>query len=251
MKYALKPDELENQNEHHFFLKTKKLDVKTSDAFVILINQNDADRLGIMPGDELRLDWNDKSVELYVDISSDLINEGEFGLFADIFEKYDIKEGKLAKLSFAKRAPSLKAIYKKLYGGVLNFNEIYQIIKDIVDHRLNSLEVTFFIAPSFNEKNLDLNEMYYTTKSIAMLGDTFDFGEMVADKHSTGGLPGNRVTPIIIPIVSSFGICIPKTSSRSITSPAGTSDAVESIMKVDFTADQIKEIVKENNACLV
>jgi AMP phosphorylase len=188
---------------------------------------------------------------LYVDISSDLVNEGEFGLFIDIFEKYDIKEGKLARLSFAKRAPSLKAIYKKLYGGVLNFNEIYQIIKDIVDRRLNNLEVTFFIAPSFNENNLDLNEMYYTTKSIAMLGDTFDFGEIVADKHSTGGLPGNRVTPIIIPIVSSFGVCIPKTSSRSITSPAGTSDAVESIMKVDFTADQIKEIVKENNACLV
>jgi thymidine phosphorylase len=59
------------------------------------------------------------------------------------------------------------------------------------------------------------------------------------------------VIPIIIPIVASFGVCIPKTSSRSITSPAGTSDAVESIMKVDFTADQIKDIVKENNACLV
>jgi thymidine phosphorylase len=133
----------------------------------------------------------------------------------------------------------------------LNFNEIYQIIKDIVDRRLNNLEIAFFIAPSFNEKNLDLDEMYYTTKSIAMLGDTFDFGEIVADKHSTGGLPGNRVTPIIIPIVSSFGVCIPKTSSRSITSPAGTSDAVESIMKVDFTAEQIREIVKKNNACLV
>ncbi|OQA62985.1 MAG: Pyrimidine-nucleoside phosphorylase [Ignavibacteria bacterium ADurb.Bin266] len=190
-------------------------------------------------------------MELYTDISSDLVNEGEFGLFLDIFDRFDIKEGELLRLSFAKRAPSLKAIYKKLKGGVLNFNEIYQIIKDIVDHRLNELEVTFFIAPSFNEKNVDLNEVYYTTKSIAMLGDTFDFGEMVADKHSTGGLPGNRVTPIIIPIVASYGICIPKTSSRSITSPAGTADAVETIMRVDFTSDQIKEMVKKNNACLV
>ncbi|HRZ29977.1 MAG TPA: hypothetical protein P5052_04600 [Candidatus Paceibacterota bacterium] len=56
MEYALKPDELENQNEHHFFLKTKKLDIRTGDVFVILINQNDAHRLGIMPGDELNLD---------------------------------------------------------------------------------------------------------------------------------------------------------------------------------------------------
>lgn len=251
MKYALKQEELDQKNEHHFFLKTKKINIRTGNAFVILINQADADRLGIMPGDELKLDWDDKSMELYTDISSDLVNEGEFGLFLDIFDRFDIKEGELLRLSFAKRAPSLKAIYKKLKGGVLNFNEIYQIIKDIVDHRLNELEVTFFIAPSFNEKNVDLNEVYYTTKSIAMLGDTFDFGEMVADKHSTGGLPGNRVTPIIIPIVASYGICIPKTSSRSITSPAGTADAVETIMRVDFTSDQIKEMVKKNNACLV
>lgn len=251
MKYALKQEELDQKNEHHFFLKAKKINIRTGNAFVILINQADADRLGIMPGDELKLDWDDKSMELYTDISSDLVNEGEFGLFLDIFDRFDIKEGELLRLSFAKRAPSLKAIYKKLKGGVLNFNEVYQIIKDIVDHRLNELEVTFFIAPSFNEKNVDLNEVYYTTKSIAMLGDTFDFGEMVADKHSTGGLPGNRVTPIIIPIVASYGICIPKTSSRSITSPAGTADAVETIMRVDFTSDQIKEMVKKNNACLV
>jgi len=251
MRYALKSSEIETKNEHHFFLKVKKINIRTGNAFIILINQEDADRLGIMPGDELKLDWQDKSIELHADISSDLVSEGEFGLFLDIFDKFDIKEGSLVRLSFAERAPSLKAIYKKLKGGILNFNEIYQIIKDIVDHKLNELEVTFFIAPSFNERNVDLNEMYYTTKSIAMLGDSFYFGDVVADKHSTGGLPGNRVTPIIIPIVASFGVCIPKTSSRSITSPAGTSDTVETIMKVDFSSEQIKEMVKKNNACLV
>jgi AMP phosphorylase len=251
MKYALKQNELEHINEHHFFLKLKKIDIKTGNSFIMLINQNDADRLGIMPGDELKLDWNEKSIELYTNVSPDLVPEGHFGLFLDIFDKYDIKEGELMRLSFAKRAPSIKAIYKKLKGGILNFNEVYQIIKDIVDHKLDELEVTFFIAPSFNEKNVDLNEMYYTTKSIAMLGDTFDFGDMVADKHSTGGLPGNRVTPIIVPIVSSFGICIPKTSSRSITSPAGTADTVETVMRVDFSSSQIRDLIKENNACLV
>ena len=249
--YPLKKEELEEKNEYHFFLKVKKINIKTGSAFVILINKFDAERLGIMPGDELTLNWNGIGIELYTDITEDLVGEGEFGLFLDIFEKYEIKDQELMQLSFATRAPSIKAIYKKLKGGILNFNETYQIIKDIVDHRLNELEVTFFIAPSFNEKNINLDEVYYMTKSIAMLGDTFDFGEIVADKHSTGGLPGNRMTPIIIPIVSSFGVCIPKTSSRSITSPAGTADAVETIMKVDFTTEQIKEIVDKNKACLV
>ena len=251
MKYGLKKDELDQKNKHHFFLRVKKINIRAGSAYIILINQADADRLGIMPGDELKLDWENKSIELYTDISSDLVKEGEFGLFLDIFDKFDIKENELLRLSFAKRAPSIKAIYKKLRGEVLNFNEVYQIIRDIVDRRLNELEITFFVAPSFNEKNIDFNEVYYMTKSVAMLGDTFDFGDMVADKHSTGGLPGNRVTPIIIPIVASYGICIPKTSSRSITSPAGTADTLETIMNVEFSSDEIREIVKKNNACMV
>jgi hypothetical protein len=56
MKYGLKKDELEQKNKHHFFLKAKKINIRTGNAYIILVNQIDADRLGIMPGDELRLD---------------------------------------------------------------------------------------------------------------------------------------------------------------------------------------------------
>lgn len=238
-------------NGYHFFLKAKHVSIRTGNAWVALIHKTDAERLGIMPGDELKIEWQNKITEVAVDITEELVLAGEIGLFIDIIEKYDISEQELLKLSFAKRAPSLKAIYKKLKGQKLNFNEIYQIVKDIVDRRLNNIEVAFFVAPSFNEKNFLLDEIYYMTKSVAMLGDNLKFGDVVADKHSTGGLPGNRLTPLVVSMVSSFGVCIPKTSSRSITSPAGTADAMESIMKVDFTTDEIKQIVNDNNACLV
>lgn len=240
-----------DNNLYHFFLKAKHIDIKTGSAWVALINKTDAERLGIMPGDELHVEWKEKTTEISVDVSEDLVSPGEIGLFTDIIEKYNISEQDLLKLSFAKRAPSLKAIYKKLQGKKLNFNEINQIVKDIVERRLNNLEVAFFIAPSFNEKNFSLDEIFSMTKSVATTGDNLKFGEVVADKHSTGGLPGNRITPLIVSIVGSLGICIPKTSSRAITSPAGTADAMETIMRVDFETEQIKKIVKENNACLV
>ncbi len=241
----------ESPNGYHFFLKSKHVNIRTGSAWVALVNKIDSERLGIMPGDELKIEWKDKITEVAVDITEDLVLEGEIGLFTDIVEKYNISDQELLTLSFAKRAPSLKAIYKKLKGEKLNFNEIYLIVKDIVDRRLNNVEVAFFVAPSFNEKSFQLDEIYYMTKAVAMLGDNLKFGDIVADKHSTGGLPGNRLTPLVVSMVGSFGVCIPKTSSRAITSPAGTADSMETIMKVDFTTEEIKQIVKENNACLV
>ncbi|MFD2854941.1 hypothetical protein ACFSZS_09335 [Seohaeicola zhoushanensis] len=59
-------------------------------------------------------------------------------------------------------------------------------------------------------------------------GDRLDWGRArVLDKHCVGGLPGNRTSPIVVAIVAAAGEIIPKTSSRAITSPAGTADTME------------------------
>lgn len=73
----------------------------------------------------------------------------------------------------------------------------------------------------------------------------------MADKHSVGGVAGNRTTMIVVPILASLGVTIPKTSSRAITSPSGTADTMEVLAGVTFPVKRIKEIVKKNNACLV
>jgi len=204
-----------------------------------------------LPGDELVLSWKNKETEVGVDISSEIVKPQEVGIFKDISSKYKIKEGDLIKFTFANRAPSLQAIYKKLFRQKLTYKEILSIIDDIVKHRLNDIEIAFFIASAFDEDNFSEEELYYLTKAIVQTGDTMKFEKITADKHSTGGLPGNRVTPIIVPIVASFGVCIPKTSSRSITSAAGTADAVETIMNVKFNTQQIYNLVKKNKGCLV
>jgi thymidine phosphorylase len=74
---------------------------------------------------------------------------------------------------------------------------------------------------------------------------------IIVDKHCIGGIPGNRTSMIVVPIVAAHGLTIPKTSSRAITSPAGTADTMEVLARVDVSVDEMKEIVATCRGCLV
>ncbi|MFX1595288.1 MAG: hypothetical protein ACFFBK_04410 [Promethearchaeota archaeon] len=66
-----------------------------------------------------------------------------------------------------------------------------------------------------------------------------------------GGVPGNKVSLIIVPIVAAAGLTIPKSSTRAITSPSGTADSMEVLAPVAFTPTELKEIVSKENACII
>jgi thymidine phosphorylase len=72
----------------------------------------------------------------------------------------------------------------------------------------------------------------------------------VVDKHSIGGIPGNRTTMIVAPIVAAHGLIMPKTSSRAITSPAGTADTMEVLAKVDLSEAEMRSVVERCGACI-
>ncbi|OQB44492.1 MAG: Pyrimidine-nucleoside phosphorylase [Parcubacteria group bacterium ADurb.Bin159] len=234
-----------------FFLKAKQLDIKTGNSWIAVINEVDGHRFDLKAGDELVLNWKNKSTDIIIDLTSSLVKPGEIGFFQDVFSHYKIKNGELIELEIARHPVSLKAIRKKLLGERLTYKEIYSIVSDIVEYRLDEVEIAFFIASAFAHKNFSQKEIYYLTKAMALTGPTFNFGRKVADKHSIGGLPGNRITPIIVGIIGSFNICIPKTSSRAITSAAGTADTFEVLAPVTFKAKEIYNLVKKYNACLV
>jgi len=69
--------------------------------------------------------------------------------------------------------------------------------------------------------------------------------------NSIGGVPGDKTSILAVPIIASAGLTIPKTSSRSITSPAGTADRMEVLAPVEFDTVGIKRIVKKTGGCLV
>lgn len=145
---------------------------------------------------------------------------------------------------------ALKAIQKKLVGKKLSYREIYAIMDEIANDRLGDVLTTYFAASGYS-KGFSYDEIYYLTKAMVETGEKLKFSGIVADKHSIGGLPGARATMIIVPIIASAGFKIPKSSSRAITTPAGTADSMEVLAEVTFTEDEIYKIVEKTNGCIV
>ena len=243
-------------NGHKIFLRAKKLDVQAGHQWVVVIHQKDAIRYGLKPGDELIFKWRNHKTVVVVDVTAltkavDLVKPGFVGIFRDIFNAYKIQNNDLVEFILAGRPISVKAIQKKLLGKRLSYSEIYSIIKDIVDYRLDEVEIAFFVASAFDKASFSREEMYFLTKAMAETGEMLHFKNCVADKHSVGGLPGNRVTPNLVAILASEGVCIPKTSSRAITSAAGTADSFEVIAPVKLDLKKLKWVVKKTQGCLV
>jgi len=234
-----------------FLLKVKYLDIKTGYPWIAIIHEKDGEHFGIRAGDKLALKWKEKKTEISVDTTRSIVNKGEIGLFRDITNRYKIKKGELLELRLAGQSASLKTIHKKLDEKKISYEEIRSLISDIARYRISDLELAFFIASAFDKKNFSREEIYYLTKAISETGEMMKFGDIVADKHSIGGIPGNRITPIVVSIVASCGVIIPKTSSRAVTSAAGTADTMEVLAPVGFTSKEIKKIVKKTNGCLI
>src|SRR3990167_8744113 len=145
---------------------------------------------------------------------------------------------------------ALEAIRKKLVGKKLTYKEIYAIMDQIAEDKLGDVLTTYFVASGYSE-GFTNDEIYYLTRAMVETGEKLSFSGLVADKHSVGGVPGTRTTLIVVPIVAACGFKIPKSSSRAITTPAGTADVMEVLADVTFTKGEIYEIVKKTNACIV
>lgn len=145
---------------------------------------------------------------------------------------------------------ALEAIRRKLVGKTLSYKEVYAVMDQIAHDRLGDVLTTYFVASGYS-KGFSDDEIYYLTKAMVETGEKLGFKGIVADKHSIGGAPGTRTTLIIVPIIASAGFRIPKSSSRAITTPAGTADVMETLCKVTFSKEEICKIVENVNACIV
>ncbi len=145
---------------------------------------------------------------------------------------------------------AIEAIKKKLVGKSLSYHEIFAIMDEIANERLGPVLTTYFAAAGFKEGFND-EELYHLTRAMVATGPKLHFKGIVADKHSTGGVAGTRTTMILVPIIAAAGYQIPKTSSRAITSPAGTADTMEVLAPVTFSPKQIEQLVTKAGGCIV
>jgi len=148
-----------------------------------------------------------------------------------------------------KAVDTIELIKKALDGKRLTKDEMKRIISDALAGKLPDVAIAAFIVRQYI-KPLSTDEIADLTFAMVETGATVDFGPYTVDKHSIGGVPGNKVSLLIVPIIASTGLRIPKTSSRSITT-IGTADTFEVLAKVDFSLDEVVEIVKKTNGCIV
>ena len=179
------------------------------------------------------------------------LKEGEASLSQSAWNALQAKEGDEIVFSHLPVVNSMRAVRSKMYRQSLSDSDLHSILKDIVDEKYSNIELAAFITACAGD-NMNESEIISLTKAMIDVGQKLNWNkDIVLDKHCVGGLPGNRTTPIVVSIVAAAGYTIPKTSSRAITSPAGTADTIETMTPANLTIEQIKEVVTKENGCFV
>ncbi len=200
----------------------------------------------------VKVSLRDKSIFATLStIDGEFLSHGEVSLSSGAWERLGAKEGDEITLSHPKPLHSLSFIRSKVYGKELSLEQIQYILDDVVNERYSDIHLATFLTACAGNR-LTHDEIIHLTYGMFKLGQHLSWPDkVIVDKHCVGGLPGNRTTPIIVSIVSSFGMMMPKTSSRAITSPSGTADTMEVLAPVDLTVNQMKQVVEQERGCIV
>ncbi len=239
--------------KHILHAKVKKLWIRDGEELIVVLNEIDALNYGLNAFDKVEiLKWKDTLV-VNLDTTKELVRVWEVWIFDDVLDKISLENNSLVNIKFTKRSnTSVNAIRKKMQWKAIDEKEINSIIKDISQNKMIDSLMTYYVASSFFYPTSN-KEMYLTAKAMAENGIMFKYPkfEIVADKHCIGGVPWNETTMILIPLIASLGIKIPKNFSKAITSPAATWECVSVLMDISFDKKWIEKLIKKNNCCLV
>jgi len=229
--------------------RVKPLGIRAGGKQIIVIDDEYASRLGIHSSDRVEIKYKQQNIVAIANVATDFPKK-TLGIYEEVQHKLKVQEGEMVQVRPAERPKSLGYIRNKLLGRRLLAQEIKIIVMDVVERHLSDVELASFVT-SLYIRGTSMDEAEALTKAMVETGRTIDFGKHpILDKHSIGGVPGDKTTILVVPIVSAAGFTIPKTSSRAITSPAGTADRVEVLCPVDLTGEEIRSVVEKTNACL-
>ena len=237
-------------------LKIKKLDINAGDPLTVLLNTADAKLDGLKAGDKVWLSAYEHEHVCVVNLTDVEVDQGYVGLYSDIWLGNELESDSRISLERVSTPQSVSYIAKKLEGQRLTEEEMFEILQDVSDHKMRSAEMAYFMATMFNPGFND-DEVLYAIKGMVNSGEIFDFknikknGELVVDKHSIGGIAGKGITPILVAVLSSFGLVAPNTSTRAITAPAGTTDILETVMPVRFKSEEIYGLMKKQGSSMI
>lgn len=183
-------------------------------------------------------------------IEGAFLREHEAGLSEAAWERLGVAEGDEILVRHPPALASMSNVRRRIFGRRLDAPAMSAIVTDVVAGRYADVHLAAFLT-ACSTPPLDTDEVVGLTKAMVETGRRLTWNApVVIDKHSVGGLPGNRTTPIVVAIVAACGLTIPKTSSRAITSPAGTADVMETLTRVDLDAATMRRVVEQEGGCL-
>ncbi|MFW5945976.1 MAG: AMP phosphorylase [Candidatus Natronoplasma sp.] len=225
-------------------LNAKRIDIEARDQMVIL-NSNDADEIGLRSQDRVSVNHTENTCSAVVETSKSLVKKGDIGLVEKVMESLNIDEGAEITVKPTGRPESVEHIKEKLEGKELSEHGIREVIQDIVNQRLSDIELSAYVSGIYSQ-GMNNREIKHLINAMIETGETIEYDRHpVFDHHSIGGVPGNKITLLIVPIVASAGLMIPKTSSRAISSAGGTADIFETLADVELSMGKLKEIAED------
>ena len=230
-------------------LKTRLLDIQAGGRNIAVLNEGTASLLGIHSSDRVEIICANKHVVAIANTASNFPRD-YIGLYDETSKKLGIESGQRIDVRLAELPESLHYVQAKIRNERLRENEINLIVKDIVERHLSDIELASFVTALY-VRGLSMSEIEVLSKAMVETGKTLNLKKSpILDKHSIGGMPGDKTTILLVPIIAAAGFIIPKTSSRAITSPAGTADRVEVLCPVNLTIEEIEEVVNKTNGCM-
>ena len=231
-------------------LKVILLNITAGGKRIAILDDETAADLGVHSGDRVSVVHSRNAIIAIANISEDIPNN-RIGLYEEISQALGVEDGALVDVQLAPMPESLTQVRAKLRGQRLREKDIINIVRDVVERHLSEEEISAFLT-ALNIHGLSMGESEAMSRAMIETGKTLSFGEApILDKHSVGGIPGDKTSILVVPIIAAAGLTIPKTSSRSVTSPAGTADRVETLCPVNLTIEEIRETVNKTNGCLV
>lgn len=184
-------------------------------------------------------------------VATTLLGPDEAGLSEAAWHKLSVAAGEEVRLSHARPLESFSAVRGKIYGNPLSEERAGAIIRDVIAGLYSDIEMASFITACAGD-HLDVDEITGLTRAMINAGSRLSWKiAPIVDKHCVGGLPGNRTTLLVVPIVAACGLTISKTSSRAITSPAGTADTMETLAPVELSMAEMQSVVAREGGCIV
>lgn len=231
-------------------MKVKVMSLDAGGKSIGIINEKDALELGVHPLDKVVISRGGRKSTVTVDTTRSFVRKGTIVVYNEVKSIMRLKNGDTVNAEPRKPLISETFIRKKTDGQELSYGELKEIVNDVLARNLNDLEMASFIT-SLHINGVTLNESISMSKIMIETGKKLKFPGTVVDKHSIGGVPGDKTSMIVVPIVAAAGLTIPKTSSRSITSPSGTADRMEILAPVNLSSKEIVNVVRKTGGCLV